>query len=99
MSDHTWDLICEIALAAEELSRCDRYIDAQESLILRDARDSIGATVDRNLLFFMRQRFEGSQNVTRIHLDVYQVPEAGIGLSEPIAPGLESTAVHALQEH
>lgn len=51
---NAWDRICQIAVAAEELSRCDEYIGAQEANILRDACELISRTIDDNLLRQMR---------------------------------------------
>lgn len=76
-----WEAVCQIALAAEELSRTDEYIDAQDSNILRDARQLIDETIWANLLQFMRASHSAPQERTGLHMDVPEVPEAGAGVS------------------
>lgn len=57
---NAWDCICRISLAAEELSRCDEYIDAEGANILRDATETISDAIWDSLLNKMRQRVDAA---------------------------------------
>lgn len=99
MTDNTADLVRSITYGIRDLAEPQRYMTLEERQMLWDAEFLLRRVLDADLLLRVRPLHEGSQDRPRIYMDVPPVSEAGIGLPQPDAQGLEPPAVHALQEH
>ena len=94
---NTWDAVCRVALAAEELSRCD-YIDAEEANILRDASEAISDAIWASLLRRMRSRLQGVCGGPGVPVAVPETPESGrTRVREPDDQGREPAPVSPVQ--